>query len=190
MLQQTNIESEIYNTIQYNTIQYNTILFNVESLKSGCPVSRDRGSCLKFLTWFLVQANSFYKPRNLTTFCRAVYTFVKTALQKMQEEHLWMRHMAYNICIQCPVCSKGGVRVSVCDIHYVAGCKRDQCLHYISEEKLVGDTYPLVCSLSRDAMNTVISKEQFTPWFEALDSKVCATFLLKLLCLYVITYQP
>ena len=29
------------------TIQYNTILFNVESMRSGCPVSRARGSCLK-----------------------------------------------------------------------------------------------------------------------------------------------
>ena len=35
------------NTIQYNT---NTILFNVESMRSGCPVSRARDSCLKCLT--------------------------------------------------------------------------------------------------------------------------------------------
>ena len=40
------------NTIQYNTIQYNTntILFNVESMRSGCPVSRARDSCLKCST--------------------------------------------------------------------------------------------------------------------------------------------
>ena len=101
-----------------------------------------------------------------------------------------MRRMTYNICAQCPMCSKGGVRASECEIHYVAGCKRDQCLHYITEEEFVGDTDPLVCSQSDDAMNTVISKEQFKPWFEALDSKVCAAFLLKLLSLYVITYQP
>ena len=100
-----------------------------------------------------------------------------------------MRRMTYNICVQCPVCSKGGVRASECDIHYVAGCKRDQCLHYITEEELVEDT-DLVCCQSDDAMNRDISREQFTPWFEALDSKVCAAFLLILPSLYVITYQP
>ena len=83
-----------------------------------------------------------------------------------------MRRMTYNICVQCPVCSKGGVRASECDIHYVAGCKRDQCLHYITEEELVEDT-GLVCCQSDDARNRVIPREQFTPWFETLDSKVC-----------------
>ena len=119
---------------------------------------------------------SFYKCRKLTTFCRAVYTFVKTALQKMQEEHLWMRRMTYNICVQCPVCSKGGVQASECDIHHVAGCKRDQCLHYITEDEIVGDR-DLVCCQSDDAMNRDISREQFKPWFETLDSKVCTTLV-------------
>ena len=94
----------------------------------------------------------------------------------MQEEHLWMRRMTYNICVQCPVCSKGGVQASECDIHHVAGCKRDQCLHYITEDEIVGDR-DLVCCQSDDAMNRDISREQFKPWFEALDSKVCAPFV-------------
>ena len=118
---------------------------------------------------------SFYKCSNLRTFCRAVYTFVKSALEKMQEEHLWMRRMTYNICFQCPVCSKGGVRASECDIHHVAGCKRDQCLHYITEEKLVQCTGTLNCSRSGDANNTTISRKQFTPWFESLDKKARIT---------------
>ena len=97
----------------------------------------------------------------------------------MKEEHLWMRSMSYDICVECPVCSKGGVTASVCEIHYVASCKRDQCLHYITEDELVG-TDPLVCSQSDDAISTVVSREQFTPWFKALDNKVCTTLVLRL----------
>ena len=82
-----------------------------------------------------------------------------------------MRAMTYNICVECPVCSKGGERTSNCDIHHVAGCKRDQCLHYITEDELQS-TEPLVCDKSDDARNTAISREQFTPWFTALDNKV------------------
>ena len=91
-----------------------------------------------------------------------------------------MRGMSYDICVECPVCSKSREEASVCDIHKVANCNRDQCLHYITEDELVGGTDPLVCSQSDDAMSTVISREQFTPWFKALDNKVCTTLVLRL----------
>lgn len=106
-------------------------------------------------------------------FCRAVIGFVKQTLEAMQEEHLWLKFMRYIICVECPVCSKGGVRSSVCDLHHVAGCKQDRCVHYIPEEELFLRPEPLVCSKSGDVKRTAFSKELFTPWFEALDSKVC-----------------
>ena len=99
----------------------------------------------------------------LATFCHDVYIFLNATL------HLWMRRMTYNICVQCPVCSKGGVRASVCGIHHNASCKQDQCLHYITKHELVKDTEPLICDKLGDTMN--ISREQFTPWVQALDNE-------------------
>ena len=43
-----------------STIQYNTILFKVESMRSGCPVSRARGSCLKCSTSALLELLELY----------------------------------------------------------------------------------------------------------------------------------
>ena len=44
-----------------DTIQYNFILFNVESMRSGCPVSRARGSCLKCS----IEMHDSHKPTKL-----------------------------------------------------------------------------------------------------------------------------
>ena len=122
-----------------------------------------------------------WTSRRLKTFCRAVYTFMKDALERMRTEHLWMRHMSYDICVQCPLCSKGGVRGSACDIHSVDGCKQDQCLHYITAEgELLQSNETLVCFQPDDPRKTVISRETFSPWFEASDSKVCTTFCLQI----------
>lgn len=107
-------------------------------------------------------------------FCREVHTFVKSSLENMCKEYLWMKSVTYNICVQCPVCSKGGVTASECDVHRVSECKRDQCLHYVTEDELVQNKNTLRCAKSRDPTNTVISREKFTPWFKALESKVCA----------------
>ena len=110
-----------------------------------------------------------------------MYSFVKFALEKMRTEHMWIRRMTYSICVQCPICSKDGVRTSECDIHHIDGRTRDQCLHYFTEDELLKSKDALMCYESDDPTNTVIPRENFTPWFEALDSEVRASLVLIIL---------
>ena len=85
-----------------------------------------------------------------------------------------MRHMNYNICVLCPICSKNGEQAYKCDVHHTPKCKQEQCLHYI-EEEVVQSKDTLRCDKPMDLRNRTTSTKKFAPWFEALEIKVRIT---------------
>ena len=127
--------------------------------------------------------NSSCKYRNLRELCPSVCTFVKKALEGMHKDHLWMKRMSYKICVQCPVCSNGGVLATKCRIHRADDCKRDECLHYINEADIVESEGDLPCNMSGDPSNAEIPREEVKRWFIIPDNKVCLTFVYLLVCL-------
>ena len=119
--------------------------------------------------WQLVCVLSFYFCRKLASHCRNLLDFVKKTFKEMLGGR-----PSYDLCFECPVCSKGGVRGGRCDVHLTSRCTRDQCIHYVTHDELLSREDP-VCSWSEDPTRTVIYRKQFTPWFKASEVEVGTT---------------
>ena len=94
---------------------------------------------------------------------RAIHRQLTLVLECMRKEFCWLKHMKYEMCVCCPVCSqKGG---SKCRAHDVRGC---ECLHLLSELQLQNCQY---CTRPGVRGDCRIFVEMFAPWFAFLDSQ-------------------
>ena len=93
---------------------------------------------------------------NLAT-SRAVHWQLRLILECMRREFNWLKHMRYEMCVCCPVCSqKDPLR---CRTHDVRGC---ECLHLLSESELQKCQY---CTRPGFRGNRRICIKMFAPWF-------------------------
>ena len=93
---------------------------------------------------------------NVTT-SRAIHWQLRLILECMRREFSWLKHMRYEICVCCPVCSqRDAVR---CRTHDVRGC---ECLHLLSESELQKCQYCTRPGLREDCR---IRIKMFAPWF-------------------------
>ena len=93
---------------------------------------------------------------NLAT-SRAIHWQLRLILECMRREFSWLKHMRYEICVCCPVCSqKDPPR---CRTHDVRGC---ECLHLLSESDLQKCQY---CTRPGFRGDCRIRIKMFAPWF-------------------------
>ena len=93
---------------------------------------------------------------NLAT-SRAIHWQLRLILECMRREFSWLKHMRYEICVCCPVCSqKDPLR---CRTHDVRGC---ECLHLLSESELQKFQY---CTRPGFRGDCRIRIKMFAPWF-------------------------
>ena len=93
---------------------------------------------------------------NLAT-SRAIHWQLRLILECMRREFSWLKHMRYEICVCCPVCSqKDPLR---CRTHDVRGC---ECLHLLSESELQKCQY---CTRPGFRGDCRIRIKMFAPWF-------------------------
>ena len=93
---------------------------------------------------------------------RDIHRQLRLFLERMRKEFFWLKHMRYESCVSCPVCSLQ-TEGSKCRDHGVRSC---DCLHLLSELEL--QEYPycdrhVVCGDCR------IHKEMFVHWFAFSD---------------------
>ena len=106
---------------------------------------------------------------------RDIYRQMRLFLEWMREKFFWLKHMRYEMCVSCPVCSLQK-ESSKCRKHGVRGC---DCLHLLSELEMQKPSYcerPVVCGDRR------ICKAMFVPWFSSLDEQERRTSLTKVCC--------
>lgn len=107
--------------------------------------------------------------------CRKVRRQLGLMLECMRNEFHWLRNVRYKMYVRCPVCSNKGV-VRYCCNHDMEDCKREHCLHFLSEEELRSCQHPFVCLNSAVAKDVRVDINSFQPWFEFLDKQVTLTF--------------
>ena len=94
---------------------------------------------------------------------RTIHSQVRYLLERIREEFFWLKHMKYEMCVCCPVCSqKGGVK---CHAHDVRGC---ECLHLLSESKLRDRPY---CNSPGIRGDPTINIKTFEHWFALSDAQ-------------------
>ena len=93
---------------------------------------------------------------NLAT-SRAIHWQLRLILESLRREFSWLKHMMYEMCVCCPVCSqRNAVR---CRTHDVRGC---ECLHLLSESELQKCQY---CTRPGFRGDYRINIKMFAPWF-------------------------
>ena len=96
-------------------------------------------------------------------------------LECMRKEFHWLKNMAYEMSVCCPVCCKQ-VSVNHCRNHKVRGCKQEECLHFWSESELRQCKGPITCTKSAVAGDYRVPRKFFKPWFKFADDQVtCIT---------------
>ena len=92
---------------------------------------------------------------------RAIQLQLRYLLERIRKEFFWLKHMQYEMCVCCPVCSqKGGVK---CLAHKVRGC---ECLELISESELRSRPY---CKRSGILPVRTFDITTFESWFVLSD---------------------
>ena len=89
---------------------------------------------------------------------RDIHRQLRLFLERMRNEFFWLKHMRYETCVSCPVCSLQ-TEGSKCRDHGVRGC---DCLHLLSELEL--QEYPY-CDSNVVCADCRIHKEMFVHWF-------------------------
>ena len=89
---------------------------------------------------------------------RDIHRQLRLFLERMRNEFFWLKHMRYETCVSCPVCSLQ-TECSKCRDHGVRGC---DCLHLLSELEL--QEYPY-CDSNVVCADCRIHKEMFVHWF-------------------------
>ncbi len=100
---------------------------------------------------------------------RAVRRQVGLMLECMPKEFVWLRNMACEMKVLCPVCCSGG-SVQYCQDHGMKYCKQEQCLHFWSEVELQSGQQ--FCDRSAVAGDPRLNHKQFAPWFAFLEEQV------------------
>ena len=81
-----------------------------------------------------------FLPSNREETCaRKVCRQLGLILECMRNQFPWLENMRYEMCVICPVCSKGR-EVAFCQTHGAKICKQEQCLHFWTVSELFGDT--------------------------------------------------
>ena len=100
--------------------------------------------------------------RDLNT-SRTIYSQLKCLLRHICEEFFWLKHVKYEMCVCCPVCShEDGVK---CRAHGRRGC---ECLHLLSESELRKQQHCVKGGIKADL---TIDIRKFEHWFALLDSQ-------------------
>ena len=89
---------------------------------------------------------------------RDIHRQLRLFLERMRNEFFWLKHMRYETCVSCPVCSLQ-TEGSKCGDRGVRGC---DCLHLLSELEL--QEYPY-CDSNVVCADCRIHKEMFVHWF-------------------------
>ena len=113
---------------------------------------------------------------SVDVFAGSVCRQLKLILESMRKEFCWLKNMRYKLSFICPVCSQGGVD-GYCDTHWVEGCKKEECLHFLSLSELCNKK-AIDCNESAGAPNTRVDIKQFAPWFASLGYQVNNRFIL------------
>ena len=104
-------------------------------------------------------------------FARAVCRRLGLILECMRIEFPWLKNMAYDLLVCCPVCSTRR-SVNYCCNHNVHGCKEEQCLHLLSESQLLASRGSIVCTRSVFALNCEVPVDLVGFWFGSLEEQV------------------
>ena len=102
---------------------------------------------------------------------RDIHRQLRLFLERMRNEFFWLKHMRYETCVSCPVCSLQ-TEGSKCRDHGVRSC---DCLHLLSELEL--QEYPY-CDRNVVCADCRIHKEMFVHWFafsDAQESRIALT---------------
>jgi len=102
------------------------------------------------------------------TVCRELGFFLRC----MREQFAWLKNMAYDMSVCCPVCSGKDGSVRYCRIHHVLGCKQEECVHFWSESELRDSQGPITCFKSLVAGDYRVPVELVGLWFELVDQQV------------------
>lgn len=110
------------------------------------------------------------------TVCRELGFFLRCT----REQFPWLKNMAYDMSVCCPVCSKER-SVDYCQSHNVFGCKQEECLHFWSESQLRDCQAPIICTKSAVAGDYRVPVEVFGQWFKFVDQQVNLKYYTTLL---------
>ncbi len=100
---------------------------------------------------------------------RTVRRQLTSTLKPMRKEFCWLKNMRYTFNYICPVCCQGDT-VNYCCTHRVKGCKREECLHFLSECQFGDVKNEILCRKSADAQNNTVQIKRFSPWFAPLGN--------------------
>ena len=104
-------------------------------------------------------------------FARVVCRRLGLILECMRKEFPWLKNMAYDLSVRCPVCSTGR-SVNYCCNHNVRGCKEEQCLHLLSESELFASREFIECTQSVVAVKVRVPVNFVGFWFGCLEERV------------------
>ena len=117
----------------------------------------------------------FFSESSYDTFqvsvARIVCRQLGLMLACMRKEFPWLKNMAYEMSVCCPVCCKQG-SVNHCHSHKVRGCKQEECLHFWSESQLRECQEPIICTRSAVAGDYRVPVKIFGHWFKFVDGQV------------------
>ena len=117
-----------------------------------------------------MRSKSTYDPFQVD-FARAICRRLGLVLECMRKEFPWLKNMAYDLLVCCPVCCASR-SVNHCSDHYVRGCKKEQCLHLRSESQLFTSRGFIVCTRSVVAVNCKVPDDFVGFWFGSLEERV------------------
>ena len=110
------------------------------------------------------------------TCARKVCRQLSLILECMRNQFPWLENTKYEMCVKCPVCSKGR-EVAFCQTHGAKICKQEECLHFWNVSELCGDTRNISCRRFAFARDTTVEIRQFSPWFPAQEEQVTELYL-------------
>lgn len=89
-------------------------------------------------------------------------------LECMRKEFHWLKNIAYEMLVCCPVCCKQGSE-NHCRQHKIPSCRKEECLHFLSESQCKDD---ITCTKSADGGNYGVPVTFFAPWFKSVNKQV------------------
>ena len=104
-------------------------------------------------------------------FACAVCRRLGLILECMRKEFPWLKNMAYDLLVCCPVCCASR-SVNHCRNHNVLGCKEERCLHLLSKSQLFASRGSIVCTRSVVAENCKAPVDFVGFWFGSLQEQV------------------
>ena len=89
----------------------------------------------------------------------------------VRNKFFWVKNVACKVCFLCPICSHGRA-VSFCTQHNEEHCKKEECLHFLSESDLGNKKEQVFCTKSATARDNRIQAEEFSLWISPSEEKV------------------